>query len=140
MAKSVYALTSHDDGSSWEGPFLIYSAPANSTIGDGGFPAVAAGPMPGQFGVIWQDNRNGATAWNTFFRSTQNGGQSWSNETRLSNVGANPKYPYKTNQGFQFPYGDYTGLTANAAGTYFAIWGEGAGRETTGNCWYSFGQ
>lgn len=139
MAKSIYVRTSSDDGLTWSDPVAIYTAPQNTPVGDGGFPTVAAGPQAGQFGVVWQDNRNGPSAWNTYFRSTQDGGKTWSTETRLSNLGPDLQYPYKSAQGYQFPYGDYTGLTANSAGTYFALWGEGEGRETVGNQWYSSG-
>lgn len=139
MAKSLYALASKDDGMTWEGPVLLYSGPNDTPVGDGGFPSVAAGAKPGQFGVIWQDNHKGAAAWNTFFRSTQDGGKTWGPERRLSNLGIDPKYPYKGNDGYLFPYGDYTGLSSNASGTFFAFWGEGEGRETVGGGWYSIG-
>lgn len=139
-AKSLYAFSSQDDGVTWEGPHLIYQPLTESEIGDASFPAVSAGSKPGQFGVIWQDNRNGACLWNTYFKCTNDGGKSWSSEICLSNSGTEQDFIYKSNRGYQFPYNDYMALAADNNGTFYAIWGEGVGRNSGGHCWYSVGK
>src|SRR5215472_1722462 len=88
--------------------------PAGAKVG-AGFPKVAAGPRPGDLRVAWEDDRNGATAWNVWYRATTNGGASWSQAVRLSDRGSGAPYsasldpatPPKSRAGFRFPYGDY---------------------------------
>jgi hypothetical protein len=132
-AKSLYVRTS-SDGAAWSAPILV------NARGDSNMPAVAAGPTAGDFRLMWQDNRNGANAWNTWYSRTTNGGATWSAPLRLSNLGSGA--PYKTPAGYTFPFGDYGGLAVDAAGTNFAIWGEGDGIYTggfTGGSWWSRG-
>ncbi len=102
------------------------------------FPALAAGPPPGDFRLVWQDDRNGSTtAWNTWFRRTTNGGHTWSDPLRLSDLGSGAGY--KTPQGYLFPYGDYLEIAVDGTGRNHLIWGEGAGYEGPGGSWYTRG-
>ena len=78
-------------------------------------PKVAAGLRPGDFRVAWEDDRNGATAWNVWYRATADGGASWSPAVRLSDRGSGA--PYKSTAGFRFPYGDYFGITVDTMPT-----------------------
>jgi hypothetical protein len=114
--KSLYVRTS-SDGSTWSAAILV------NARGDSNMPALAAGPTAGDFRLMWQDNRNGANAWNTWYARTTNGGATWSAPVRLSNLGSGA--PYKT-----------------SAGTNFAIWGEGNGIYVgggTGGSWWTRG-
>jgi hypothetical protein len=100
------------------------------------FPAVAAGPMSGDFRLAWQDDRNGSTtAWNTWYRRTADGGANWTEPERVSDqpVGA----PYKTTAGYAFPYGDYFEIAVDAEGRAHLIWGEGASYSGPGGTWYT---
>ncbi len=128
--KVFYSRTS-TDGVSWSAPNVINS------VGDSNFPAITHGPAAGDFRVAWQDDRNGPSAWNTFFKRTTDGGRNWSSEVLLSNVGAGASY--KTPAGYLFPYGDYFGIASNAKGKNFVIWGEGTGRSTFGGSWFTRG-
>jgi hypothetical protein len=132
--KSLYVRTS-TDGVNWTLPSLVNSR------GDSNMPSIAAGPTAGDFRLVWQDNRNGANAWNTWYASSTNGGVSWSAPTRLSNFGSGA--PYKAAAGYTFPFGDYLGLAVDSAGTNFVIWGEGDGIYTgggTGGSWWTRGR
>jgi hypothetical protein len=103
------------------------------------FPALAAGSTAGDFRVAWQDDRNGSTtAWNTWYRSTANGGSTWSAAVRLSDLGSGAAY--KTLNGYAFPYGDYFEMAVDAAGTAHVIWGEGSSYSGPGGSWYSRGK
>jgi len=129
--KTLFARTSSDGGASWSEPSLVNDA------GDSGFPVITHGPAPGDFRVAWQDNRNGPTAWNTFFRRTTDAGAHWSTEVKLSDLGSGA--PYKSASGYVFPYGDYFGIAADSRGVNFVIWGEGTGRGSGGGCWFTIG-
>jgi hypothetical protein len=132
--KSLYVRTSLD-GLTWSARSLVNAA------GDSNMPSLAAGPSSGDFRLVWQDNRNGADAWNTWYAQTTNGAATWSKPTRLSNLGSGA--PYKSDAGYTFPFGDYLGLSVDAAGTNFVIWGEGNGIYTgggTGGSWWTRGR
>lgn len=129
--KKFFSRTSVD-GVSWSAPSLI------NDRGDSNFPVVSHGPTPGDFRVAWQDNRNGPFAWNTWYKRTTDGGNSWIEEARLSDVGHVTFY--KSATGYVFPYGDYFGLATDARGANFLIWGEGTSREGAGGCWFTRGE
>jgi hypothetical protein len=132
--KSLYVRTS-TNGMNWSVPILVNS------LGDGNMPALAAGPTAGDFRLVWQDDRHGANAWNTWFSRSTDGGTMWSPPVRLSNLGSGA--PYKTPAGYTFPFGDYGGLAVDSAGTNFAVWGEGNAIYTgggTGGAWWVRGR
>ncbi len=103
------------------------------------FPALAAGTRAGDFRVAWQDDRNGnTTAWNTWYRSTTNGGAAWSAAVRVSDLGTGAAY--KNANGYAFPYGDYFEIAVDASGTSHLIWGEGTSYTGPGGSWYARGK
>jgi hypothetical protein len=131
--KSLYIRTS-TDGVTWSARSLV------NADGDSNMPSIAAGPSAGDFRLVWQDNRNGANAWNTWYARTTTGGRTWSADVRLSNLGTGA--PYKSTAGYTFPFGDYLGLAVGPTGTNFVIWGEGDGIYTgggTGGSWWTSG-
>ncbi len=130
----VYVRTSAD-GVSWSGRVALSTAGAGV---DHAFPAVAAGPTPGDFRVVWQDDRNGTDRWNSWYRRTRDGGASWLDEVRLSDLARGA--PYKHPEGYLFPYGDYLELDVDDAGTTHVIWGEGTNWIGRGGAWYSRGE
>ena len=76
--------------------------------------------------------------WNTYFRSSTNGGATWSAETQLS--GAVRGYDYILQNGFRFPFGDYFGLAIDSDGATQAVWGEGRNYKSPGAIWYAQGR
>jgi hypothetical protein len=129
--KTLYVRTS-TDGVSWSARSDI-----GQNTGDNGFPSVEAGPTAGDFRVTWQDSRNGASAWNTWYRRTTTGGSTWAAQVRLSDLGTGA--PYKTAAGYAFPYGDYMDLAVNASGTNLVTWGEGPNWDGPGGTWFTKG-
>jgi len=85
--------------------------------------------------VAWEDDGNGATAWNVWYRATVNRGSSWSPAVRVSDRGSGA--PYKTSAGFRFPYGDYFGMTVDSRGTSYLTWSEGNSYYGPGNTWWA---
>jgi hypothetical protein len=130
-----YETTSANGGRSWTAPRGL--GPGGTKVG-ADFPKVAAGPRPGDFRVAWEDDRNGATAWNVWYRATTNGGASWSPVVRLSDRGSGA--PYKNRAGFRFPYGDYFGITVDSRGTSYLIWSEGTSYDGPGGTWQAYGR
>jgi hypothetical protein len=133
----MYVRRSTDGGATWGARQAISAAGASANHA---FPAIAAHPTnAGVFGVSWQDNRNGTMRpWNTWYRSTTNGGGSWSAEVRLSDLGTGA--PYKSTTGYAFPYGDYFEMGIGPDGRKHVIWGEGKNYIGPGGSWYTRGQ
>jgi hypothetical protein len=127
----LYAITSAN-GASWSAPALLA---ARGTRVGADFPKVAAGPRPGHFAVAWEDDGNGARAWNVWYRATATRGASWSPAVRVSDRGSGA--PYKTSAGFRFPYGDYFGMTVDSRGTSYLTWSEGNSYYGPGNTWWA---
>jgi hypothetical protein len=107
------------------------------------FPAIAAGAS-GDVRIAWMDTRASETVrphrplWNTYYRSSTNGGATWSAESQLS--GPMQGYDYITAGGFRFPFGDYFSLAIDGDGTTHAVWGEGRDYRSPGSIWYTRGR
>ena len=102
-----------------------------------GFPAVAASrTTPGDFRVVWQDDREASqVGWNTWLRSTPDGGANWYPEERLSDLASGA--PYKSPLGYSFVYGDYLEIAVDGDDQNHVIWGEGTSYTGPGGSWYT---
>jgi hypothetical protein len=127
---SLYARRSRD-GVHWSEPLAV------ATVGNSTSPAIVAGPQAGDFRLVWQDDRNGGHAWNTWYARSLDAGRTWSQAVRLSNRESGA--PYKHRRGYDFPFGDYLGLSVDSAGTSHVIWGEGSGIYAPGGTWFTRG-
>jgi len=107
------------------------SRPPRAGRGNNLFPAIVARGT-GDVRIAWQDDRNGFDAggddegarWNTYYRSSTDGGTAWSPEVKLSAFV--PGYGYKFAEpmdGYLEPYGDYFELDIDGRGTTHALWG-----------------
>lgn len=122
---SVWMRSSGDGGQTWSARSLI------SAVAPGAwhaFPSIAAGAA-GDVRVDWMDNRTGA--YNVWYRSSANGGATWSSDVQGSQFAAG--YSYITAEGFAFPYGDYTTLNLDPGGHVYLAWGEGPNYLGPGN-------
>ncbi len=126
----LYVSRSNDDGSRWTHPALLNNR-GNSTS-----PAIVSAAV-NDFRLVWQDNRNGNKAWNTWYAQSNDGGATWSPALRLSNLGGGA--PYKHANGYEFPFGDYLGLSVDARGRNYVIWGEGSDIYFPGGTWWTRG-
>jgi hypothetical protein len=81
---------------------------------------------------------HGQPLWNTFYRSSTNGGATWSAESQLS--GPLRGYDYILPGGFRFPFGDYFGIAIDSEGATHAVWGEGRNYKSPGSIWYTHGR
>jgi len=136
----IYFSSSTTAGASW-------SARANVSDAAAGvehcFPAIVAGTA-GDVRIAWMDARMPDTGhpnrrlWNTFYRSSTNGGATWSPELRLS--GPASGYDYIQPNGFRFPFGDYFSMAIDGEGTTHTVWGEGRNYKSPGSIWYTRGR
>ena len=148
-AGTLYALW--NAGASSQGPERIYFSSSTtagaiwspkvdvSTAPDGvgqAFPAIVAGSA-GDVRIAWMDTRQ-SPYWNTMYRSSTNGGATWSAEAQLSSFVTGYSYIFPT--GFSFPFGDYFELAIDNRGQTQAVFGEGLNYETPGSIWYTSGR
>ena len=129
----IYVASSTDAAESWL-PRVNLSTAARGV--EHAFPAIVAGAA-GDVRVAWMDSRH-APYWNTYYRSSTNGGATWSDEARLS--GYVSGYRYITKKGFRFPFGDYFGLSIDNHGDTHAVWGEGMNYQSPGSIWQASGR
>ena len=136
----IYFSSSTTAGGSWSERVDVSNAVAGV---EHAFPAVVAG-VSGDVRIAWMDarasepGRRNRVLWNTFYRSSTNGGATWSAETRLS--GQALGYDYILPGGFRFPFGDYFGLAIDSDGATHAVWGEGRDYKAPGSIWYASGR
>ena len=131
----LFFKKSTDGGNTWSARQAISGAPVTAWHHS---PAIAAGPTAGDFRVLWQDNRNGVPSkWNAWYRTTSNGGSTWSTPIRVSDLGTGA--PYKSADGHAFPYGDYLEIAVDSTGMSHMIWGAGASFDGPGGTWYTRG-
>jgi len=133
VAERIYFASSTTAGETWSPKARVSRAPRGV---EHAFPALVAG-QAGDVRVAWMDTRN-SPLWNTYFRSSSNGGASWSAETRISSYV--PGYRYIRSKGFSFPFGDYFEMAIDNEGHTHAVWGEGLNFRTPGSIWYSSGR
>jgi hypothetical protein len=150
----VYTKYSDTLGSTWNIPFNSSSWPNGSQLSLA--PAGVWHDFPGIVGttaavkVIWMDNRaspggnytcqnSGVTGqcgiWNVYTRSSADGATNWSAEARMGQ--ATPYRDYQSAAGFYHPYGDYSWLSTDGAGNFYAIWAEGQSYLGNGDVYYS---
>jgi len=133
----IYFSKSTDGGATWSARQDVSLAPAGTHHA---FPAIAAAGN-GDVRISWMDARaaNGVMdRWNVYYRSSPNGGATWSSEVDISTAVSG--FGYIFSDGFRFPFGDYFEIDIDEAGTTHAVWGEGYNYDSPGSIWYSRGR
>jgi hypothetical protein len=126
-------FSSSTDGENWlpRAPVSLAAAGVEHA-----FPAIVAGNN-GDVRIAWMDTRH-APYWNTFYRSSSNGGATWSDEVRVSHYV--PGYSYIREAGFKFPFGDYFSMAIDNHEDVHIVWGEGLNYQSPGSIWHSSGR
>jgi len=130
----IYYSTSTDQGFTWTPKADVSLAPKGLSINHA-FPSVAAGAA-GDIRIAWMDQRN-EPYWNVYYRTSTNGGSTWSGETVLSTYVAGYSYIFLSPEGFRFPFGDYFDMDIDSQSHTQVAWGEGFNWLTPGNVWYT---
>ena len=132
-AQRVYFSSSATAGATWSPRLDVSSATMNV---EHCFPAIVAG-VAGDVRIAWMDTRR-AGLWNTYYRSSSDGGATWSAESQLSAFVLG--YKYIKPEGFSFPFGDYFEMAIDSSGDTQAVWGEGLNFRSPGSIWHSRGR
>ena len=126
----TFVASSIDGGDTWSAPIRL-SAPHEQS----GFPMVSA-TGSGDVRVWYMQTRGGhRNAWNVWYRSSTDGGASWSPAARLSDVTSG--FAYVSRRGFREPYGDYGEIAITNSGKTVAVWGEGMSYWGPGGVWFN---
>ena len=136
-AERIYFAKSTDGGNTFSAKADVSQAPGGSHHA---FPAIAA-TGNGNIRISWMDARvanGGMDKWNVYYRSSTNGGASWSGEVDLSTYVAGFEYIFP--DGFRFPFGDYYEMDIDEQGTNHLVWGEGFNYDSPGSIWYAKGK
>jgi hypothetical protein len=126
----VFVRMSTDGGSTWTPQITVSTvgrmatAPAAEATGDGDV-------------RMWFAERRPADRWNIWYRSSTDGGATWSTAVRLSDAisGAG----YKNADGFLEFYGDYGEIAVMSNGKTIATWSEGFSWLGPGGTWFNIG-
>lgn len=134
----IHFASSTNGGKSWSEKVEVSNAPPGV---EHCFPAITAG-RAGDVRVAWMDTRmvdeQNRPLWNTFYRSSTNGGATWSPESQLS--GPVRGYDYILSRGFLFPFGNLFSIGIDNLGTTHVVWGEGRNYKSPGSIWYARGR
>lgn len=123
----IYFARSTDGGHTYSARQDVSLAPMGV---EHSFPAITTGTA-GDVRIAWTDMRTGA--WNLYYRSSVDGGATWSGETRISSYV--PGYTYLTSAGFGLPYGDYFQMAVDSTSATQIGWGEAGSYAGPGNIW-----
>lgn len=129
----TYFYKSTDNGATWSSRMDVSTAGANISHN---FPAITA-TGNGDVRISWMDERSNGW-WNTYYRSSTNGGSTWTAEQDISDFISG--YTYITADGFRFPFGDYYEMDIDENGTTHIIMGEGYSYDSPGSIWYVRGK
>jgi BNR repeat-like domain len=106
-AGRVYFASSTTAGETWSPKVDVSEAPAGTKHV---FPTITSG-APGEVRVAWIDSRN-SPDWSAYYRTSTNGGATWSAEKTISNYVPNSSYiPPDT---FDFLFGAHDETASNA--------------------------
>jgi hypothetical protein len=133
----IYFAKSTNGGNTYSAKMDVSTAPAGTHHA---FPAIAA-TGNGDVRISWMDARaanGGMERWNVYYRSSTNGGSSWTPEVDLSTYVDG--YEYIFTDGFRFPFGDYYEIDIDEQGTNHVVFGEALNYDSPGSIWYVKGK
>jgi len=126
--ETIYSRRSTDGGATWS------ARQALSTSGEmGDFPSVESRGTGDVRAWYMQTNGGNFDAWNVWYRTSADGGMTWTAPVKISDVTSGASY--KTANGFLEPYGDYGETAITSAGKTIATWGEGNSYTGPGGVW-----
>jgi len=130
----VYVATSSDEGRTWSA-----GKPLSVSGEDATQPRLAS--SGGGNVRMWYMQTSGGDdpdAWNVWYRSSTNGGASWSSPVKIDDASPGGGAPgYINANGFAEIYGDYGEIAVTNTGKTFATWGEGFSYTGPGGTWFN---
>jgi hypothetical protein len=128
----IYVARSSDEGRTWSA-----GSPLSVAGEDATGPRLAS--SGGGNARIWYMQTSGGDnpdAWNVWYRSSSNGGNSWSAPVKISDAPAGAA-AYVNANGFDEIYGDYGEIAVTNTGKTIATWGEGLSYTGPGGTWFN---
>jgi len=129
----IFIKTSPDEGRTWGSATVVSVDGENAT----GPRLASSGNGDVRLWYMQTENGNNPDAWNVWYRSSPNGGKTWSSPVRLNDAGAGPPGYVNSDGSFQEIYGDYGEIAVTSAGKTFAAWGEGFSWTGPGGTWFN---
>jgi hypothetical protein len=129
--QTISSRRSTDGGRTWSAAQTLSAAGETSDA-----PAVESRGA-GDVRAWYYQTSNGANVdqWNVWYRSSTNGGSTWSAPVKISD--ATGGAAYKNANGFAEVYGDYGEIAITNTGKTVAIWGEGTSYTGPGGAWFN---
>ena len=129
--QQIFSRRSSDEGRTWSARTAISVSGENATS-----PAIESRGR-GDVRAWYMQTLNGDDPddWNVFYRSSTNGGVSWSGPVKISD--ARSGAAYKHAGGFDEVYGDYGEIAITSSGRSVATWGEGLSYAGPGGVWFN---
>jgi hypothetical protein len=128
----VYVATSSDEGRTWTAGVPLSVAGENATQ-----PRLAStGGGDVRMWYMQTAGRDDPDAWNVWYRSSPDGGGTWSSPVKISDAPAGAA-GYINRRGFDEIYGDYGEIAVTNTGKTFAAWGEGFSWTGPGGTWFN---
>jgi hypothetical protein len=131
----VFIARSSDEGRTWSAGQPLSVAGENATG-----PRLASSGG-GDVRIWYMQTREGDNPdrWNVFYRTSADGGDTWSSPVRISDAPAGAT-AYQHAKGFDEIYGDYGEIAVTNTGKTFATWGEGFSWTGPGGTWFNLQQ
>jgi hypothetical protein len=127
-----YVATSSDAGRTWSAGVPLSAARENST----GPRLASSGSGDVRVWYMQTAGRDNPDAWNVWYRSSTNGGSTWSSPVKISDAPAGAA-GYVNALGFDEIYGDYGEIAVTNTGKTIATWGEGFSWTGPGGTWFN---
>jgi hypothetical protein len=128
----VQVSTSSDEGRTWSAPVALSVSGEDATA-----PRLAsAGSGDTRIWYMQTSGGDNPDAWNVWYRSSSNGGRSWSTPVKIDDAPAGAA-GYVNANGFDEIYGDYGEIAVTSAGKTIAVWGEGFSYTGPGGTWFN---
>ena len=127
----IYSRSSTDEGLTWSARTALSVSGENATS-----PAVESqGSGDVRAWYMQTIHHDDPDAWNVFYRSSTDGGVSWSAPVKISDATSGAAYKHK--DGFDEVYGDYGEMAITNTGKAIGTWGEGLSYTGPGGVWFN---
>jgi hypothetical protein len=128
----IFVKTSSDEGRTWSAATALSVSGENAT----GPRLASSGNGDVRMWYMRTERGDDADAWNVWYRSSRDGGKTWSSAVKLNDAGGGSAGYVNPDGSFQEVYGDYGEIAVTSQGKTFAAWGEGFSWLGPGGTWF----
>jgi hypothetical protein len=128
----IFVKTSSDEGRTWSAAKALSVSGENAT----GPRLASSGNGDVRMWYMRTEHGDDPDAWNVWYRSSRDGGRTWSSAVKLNDAGGGSAGYLNGDGSFQEVYGDYGEIAVTSRGKTFAAWGEGFSWLGPGGTWF----